>query len=103
MKAISKTAVNMLTDMSRQRDVVQGYAYYVKNFNYGCQYVAERLLDTVSLTFDLHKFKFEMIKSYICWLEERQLENNEMNARQFANDFRAEVSKRMYEKFKDHE
>ena len=100
MKSITTSAVNMLIDESQQPDIVQGYAYYVKNFNYGCQYVADRLLDTVCLTFDLHKFKYEMIKSYICWLEERQMENNEMNARQFVYDFRAEVSKRMYLKFK---
>ena len=101
MKSITTSAVNMLIAESQNTDIVQGYAYYVKNFYYGCQYVAERLLDTVCMTFDLHKFKYEMIKSYICWLEERRLENNEMNARLFVNDFRAEVSKRMYLKFKE--
>ena len=101
MKSITSAATNLLIQESQKPDVAQGYAYYVRNFNYGCQYAADRLLDTVSLTFDLHKFKYELIKTYICWLEERQMENCEASVHQFVNDFRAEVSKRMYEKFKE--
>ena len=42
-----------------------------------------------------------MVKSYISWLEENELENNEVNAREFSNVFRKEVAKRMNDKFKD--
>ena len=100
MKSITTSAVNLLITECKDRDVVQGYAYYVRSFYTGCQYVAERLLNTVCLEFDLRKFKYEMVKTYMCWLEENLRENNEMNARLFANEFRAEVSKRMFEKFK---
>ena len=37
----------------------------------------------------------------MCWLEENELENNEVNVREFSNVFRKEVSKRMYDKFKE--
>ncbi len=40
-------------------------------------------------------------KAYMCWLEENELENNEVNVREFSNVFRKEVSKRMFEKFKE--
>ena len=91
----------MLIDESRQADIVQGYAYHAKSFYQACQFVAERLLDTINMSFNLLAFKYEMIKAYSCWLEENGLENNEVNARDFSNVFRKEVSKRMFEKFKE--
>ena len=91
----------MLIDESRQADIVQGYAYHAKSFYQACQFVAERLLDTINMSFNLLAFKYEMIKAYSCWLEENGLENNEVNAREFSNVFRKEVSKRMFEKFKE--
>lgn len=91
----------MLIDESQQADIVQGYAYHAKSFYQACQFVAERLLDTINMSFNLLAFKYEMIKAYSCWLEENGLENNEVNARDFSNVFRKEVSKRMFEKFKE--
>ena len=91
----------MLIDESQQADIVQGYAYHAKSFYQACQFVAERLLDTINMSFNLLAFKYEMIKAYMCWLEENELENNEVNAREFSNVFRKEVSKRMFEKFKE--
>ena len=91
----------MLIDESQQADIVQGYAYHAKSFYQACQFVAERLLDTINMSFNLLAFKYEMIKAYSCWLEENGLENNEVNAREFSNVFRKEVSKRMFEKFKE--
>ena len=91
----------MLIDESRQADIVQGYAYHAKSFYQACQFVAERLLDTINMSFNLLAFKYEMIKAYSCWLEENGLENNEVNARDFSNVFRKEVAKRMFEKFKE--
>ncbi|MBO4891986.1 MAG: hypothetical protein J5502_05210 [Prevotella sp.] len=101
MRSISPTSVRMLIDESRQADIVQGYAYHAKSFYQACQFVAERLLDTINMSFNLLAFKYEMIKAYSCWLEENGLENNEVNARDFSNVFRKEVSKRMFEKFKE--
>ena len=101
MRSISPTSVRMLIDESRQADIVQGYAYHAKSFYQACQFVAERLLDTINMSFNLLAFKYEMIKAYSCWLEENGLENNEVNAREFSNAFRKEVSKRMFEKFKE--
>ena len=91
----------MLIDESQQADIVQGYAYHAKSFYQACQFVADRLLDVINMKFNLLAFKFEMIKAYSCWLEENELENNEVNAREFSNAFRKEVSKRMFEKFKE--
>jgi hypothetical protein len=91
----------MLIDESQQADIVQGYAYHAKSFYQACQFVAERLLDTINMSFNLLAFKYEMIKAYSCWLEENGLENNEVNARDFSNVFRKEVAKRMYDKFKE--
>ena len=101
MRSISPTSVRMLIDESQQADIVQGYAYHAKSFYQACQFVAERLLDTINMSFNLLAFKYEMIKAYMCWLEENELENNEVNAREFSNVFRKEVSKRMFEKFKE--
>lgn len=101
MRSISPTSVRMLMEESRQTDVVQGYAYHAKTFYQACQFVAERLLDTINMSFNLLAFKYEMVKAYTCWLEENELENNEVNAREFSNVFRKEVAKRMYDKFKD--
>ena len=101
MRSISPTSVRMLIDESQQADIVQGYAYHAKSFYQACQFVAERLLDTINMSFNLLAFKYEMIKAYSCWLEENGLENNEVNAREFSNVFRKEVSKRMFEKFKE--
>ena len=101
MRSISPTSVRMLIDESQQADIVQGYAYHAKSFYQACQFVAERLLDTINMSFNLLAFKYEMIKAYSCWLEENGLENNEVNARDFSNVFRKEVAKRMYDKFKE--
>ncbi|MCR5241008.1 MAG: hypothetical protein K6E15_12745 [Prevotella sp.] len=101
MRSISQTSVRMLMEESQQTDVVQGYAFHAKSFYQACQFVAERLLDTINMKFNLLEFKYEMIKAYMCWLEENELENNEMNAREFSNVFRKEISKRMFEKFRD--
>lgn len=101
MRSISQTSVRMLIEESQQTDVVQGYAFHAKSFYQACQFVAERLLDTINMKFNLLEFKYEMIKAYMCWLEENELENNEMNAREFSNVFRKEISKRMFEKFRD--
>jgi len=101
MRSISPTSVRMLIDESQQADIVQGYAYHAKSFYQACQFVADRLLDVINMKFNLLAFKFEMIKAYSCWLEENELENNEVNAREFSNAFRKEVSKRMFEKFKE--
>ena len=101
MRSISPTSVRMLIDESRQADIGQGYAYHAKSFYQACQFVAERLLDTINMSFNLLAFKYEMIKAYSCWLEENGLENNEVNARDFSNVFRKEVAKRMYDKFKE--
>lgn len=100
MRSISQTSVRMLIEESQQTDVVQGYAFHAKSFYQACQFVAERLLDTINMKFNLLEFKYEMIKAYMCWLEENELENNEMNAREFSNVFRKEISKRMFEKFR---
>ena len=81
----------MLIEESQQTDVVQGYAFHAKSF----------YLDTINMKFNLLAFKYEMVKAYMCWLEENELENNEMNAREFSNVFRKEVAKRMYDKFKE--
>ena len=99
MKAVTSTTIQMLMEESRHPDVVQGYALAVKNFYFGCQYTAERLLNVVCMEFDLFKFKYELIKTYMCWLEENRLENSEMNARTFIHEFRREVAKRMFQKF----
>lgn len=101
MRSISQTSVRMLMEESQQTDVVQGYAFHAKSFYQACQFVAERLLDTINMKFNLLEFKYEMIKAYMCWLEENELDNNEMNAREFSNVFRKEISKRMFEKFRD--
>lgn len=101
MRSISQTSVRMLIEESQQTDVVQGYAFHAKSFYQACQFVAERLLDTINMKFNLLEFKYEMIKAYMCWLEENELDNNEMNAREFSNVFRKEISKRMFEKFRD--
>ena len=53
----------MLIDESRQADIVQGYAYHAKSFYQACQFVAERLLDTINMSFNLLAFKYEMIKA----------------------------------------
>ena len=100
MRSISQTSVRMLMEESQQTDVVQGYAFHAKSFYQACQFVAERLLDTINMKFNLLEFKYEMIKAYMCWLEENELDNNEMNAREFSNVFRKEISKRMFEKFR---
>jgi len=100
MRSISQTSVRMLIEESQQTDVVQGYAFHAKSFYQACQFVAERLLDTINMKFNLLEFKYEMIKAYMCWLEENELDNNEMNAREFSNVFRKEISKRMFEKFR---
>ena len=94
MRSISQTSVRMLMEESMNPDKVQGYAYHARSFMMACQFVADRLLD-------LLEFKYEMVKAYICWLEENELENNEVNVREFSNVFRKEVSKRMYDKFKE--
>ena len=101
MRSISQTSVRMLIEESQQTDVVQGYAFHAKSFYQACQFVAERLLDTINMKFNLLEFKYEMIKAYMCWLEENELDNNEMNAREFSNVFRKEISKRMFEKFRE--
>ena len=101
MRSISQTSVRMLIEESQQTDVVQGYAFHAKSFYQACQFVAERLLDTINMKFNLLAFKYEMVKADMCWLEENELENNEMNAREFSNVFRKEVAKRMFEKFRD--
>ena len=101
MKAVPSTTVQMLMEESQHPDVVQGYAFAVKNFYFGCQYAAERLLNVVCMEFDLFKFKYELIKTYMWWLEENHLENNERSARLFVYEFRKEVSKRMFNKFRE--
>lgn len=101
MRSISPTSVRMLIDESKNPDVVQGYAFHARSFYQACQFVADRLLDVINMKFNLLEFKYEMIKAYMCWLEENELDNNEVNAREFSNVFRKEVSKRMFEKFKE--
>ena len=101
MRSISQTSVRMLMEESMNPDKVQGYAYHARSFMMACQFVADRLLDTINMRFNLLEFKYEMVKAYMCWLEENELENNEVNVREFSNVFRKEVSKRMYDKFKE--
>ena len=101
MRSISQTSVRMLLEESKNPEKVQGYAYHARTFMMACQFVADRLLDTINMRFNLLEFKYEMVKAYMCWLEENELENNEVNAREFSNAFRKEVAKKMNDKFKD--
>ena len=101
MRSISPSSVRMLIEESKNPDVVQGFAFHARSFYQACQFVADRLLDVVNMKFNLLEFKYEMIKAYMCWHEENERKNNEESAREFSNVFRKEISKRMFEKFKE--
>ena len=99
MKGLNK---NMYARIQQEADhpaAVQGYAYYITNFNYGCHTISDRLLNAVNCDFDNRAFFYEMVKTYLLYLEENGgLPNNELSIKAFILALRQEVSKRMVKK-----
>lgn len=99
MKGLNKNMYQRIEEEAAQPAMVQGYAYYITNFNYGCHTISDRLLNAVNCDFDNRALFYELVKTYLCYLEENgEKPNDSASIREFIKALRQEVAKRMVKK-----
>ena len=102
MRGLINSVRERILRSAENRAEAQGFAWHVKNFNWGCQYACDAICEIVNCDFDNTKFFRLVVMTYICWLDEHDnLENNEKNLLLFVEDFRKEVARRFNRKYNE--